>query len=643
MAKAATVTAEAGLSGLEFGLAIPGNVGGAVWANAGAHGSDVAAVLESALVLARGRDAGEPGPRRPRAGLPRQPLQARPAGTGPQRSSSARRSAWSPTIRRQIRARLDEIRRWRRAHQPLGIPSCGKRLPESARGAVRRRARRALWPQGPPDRRRGRLREARQLDRQRPARLGRGRPGARRAGARHRGARDRRHACLRDPVHGRLVGLAGGSTRRGAARPAIRHERPAGGPHDAGVPPVPVAVVYGGPSAEHDVSIVSGTAIADALAGAGHPVSQLLVDLDGGWWLLPADHRRDGRPGRRLRRPRRARRGRPLRAPARRSAGIAAAVPQPVVFVALHGPFGEDGTIQAILESAGLAYTGAGIAASAVGMDKPFFKRIARGAGLPVLPWVEVTARAGPPIGRASGRSWRVRGDAPRRASHRQAGLARLVGRDVDRLGPDERDAIVELALRYDARALVEPCLTDAAGAGGGGARQLDRRLPDLRARRGDPEPRLLRLRRQVPRRRRAILTPWPAIDDRTGRRRAHGSPRQRSSSSAAGLGAGRLPAGSWQPARSTSTRSTRSRGSRRSASSRDGRGRRRPVRRPLRPDRGAGHRAARRRSPPGGSARRTFRDDRPPGPPGRAAPVDVPPSGARRRASRRAGRWPLS
>ena len=67
-------------------------------------------------------------------------------------------------------------------------------------------------------------------------------------------------------------------------------------------------------------------------------------------------------------------------------------MPQPVVFVALHGPFGEDGTIQAILESAGLAYTGAAIAASAVGMDKPFFKRIARSAGLPILPWVDVTA-----------------------------------------------------------------------------------------------------------------------------------------------------------------------------------------------------------------------------------------------------------
>src|SRR5450759_3846759 len=158
-----------------------------------------------------------------------------------------------------------------------------------------------------------------------------------------------------------------------------------------GAPPVPVTVVYGGPSAEHDVSIVSGTAIADALAGAGHPVSQVLVDLAGGWWLLPADHRRDGRPGAAYDAPGSLGAGGPFTA-GEATARIAAAIPQPVVFVALHGPFGEDGTIQAILESAGLAYTGAGIAASAVGMDKPFFKRIARSAGLPILPWVDVTA-----------------------------------------------------------------------------------------------------------------------------------------------------------------------------------------------------------------------------------------------------------
>ena len=58
----------------------------------------------------------------------------------------------------------------------------------------------------------------------------------------------------------------------------------------------PVVVLLGGPSAEHDVSIVSGTAVSDALAAGGLDVRQVLIDLDGGWWWLPLDHRRNGRP-----------------------------------------------------------------------------------------------------------------------------------------------------------------------------------------------------------------------------------------------------------------------------------------------------------------------------------------------------------
>ena len=61
--------------------------------------------------------------------------------------------------------------------------------------------------------------------------------------------------------------------------------------------------------------------------------------------------------------------------------------------IALHGPFGEDGTVQALLEAAGLAYTGSGVAASAIGMDKTIFKRMCRGIGLPVVDWREVRGR----------------------------------------------------------------------------------------------------------------------------------------------------------------------------------------------------------------------------------------------------------
>jgi UDP-N-acetylmuramate dehydrogenase len=124
MAKAATITAAAGLSGLEFGLAIPGNVGGAVWANAGAHASDVAAVLESAVVLtADGSEA-----RLDDAGLGlayRDSRLKHPAPGTPQEVVLAATFRLAPDDPAAIRGRLEEIRRWRREHQPLGIPSAG--------------------------------------------------------------------------------------------------------------------------------------------------------------------------------------------------------------------------------------------------------------------------------------------------------------------------------------------------------------------------------------------------------------------------------------------------------------------------------------------------------------------------------------
>ena len=55
----------------------------------------------------------------------------------------------------------------------------------------------------------------------------------------------------------------------------------------------PIVVLIGGPSAEHDVSIVSGTAVGEALGGVGEEVRLVLIDLDGRWWWLPAGHRRD--------------------------------------------------------------------------------------------------------------------------------------------------------------------------------------------------------------------------------------------------------------------------------------------------------------------------------------------------------------
>ena len=224
----------------------------------------------------------------------------------------------------------------------------------------------------------------------------------------------------------------------------------------------PVVVVFGGPSAEHDVSILSGTAIAEALAGAGLAVEQRFIALDGGWWRLPDEHRRDGRPGAAYDDPV------ALGAEGPESIGatideLAARTPPPVVFIALHGPFGEDGRIQALLEAAGVAYTGPGVAASAIGMDKALFKRVARGIGLPVVDWREVRTdrwqrdRAlvlGELDAFASGA-----GDP--RLMIKPARLGSSVGMTIAH-GPDERPAALDLALRYDTVAVVEPYLAAA-------------------------------------------------------------------------------------------------------------------------------------------------------------------------------------
>ena len=129
MARAATETQRAGLTGLEFGLAIPGTVGGAVWANAGAHDAEIATVLESARVLAAdGTEAIVPAGE---LGLTyrdsrfKHPDGVEAGATAPRDvvvDATFRLSSADPEL---IKARLDDIRHWRQAHQPLGLPSAG--------------------------------------------------------------------------------------------------------------------------------------------------------------------------------------------------------------------------------------------------------------------------------------------------------------------------------------------------------------------------------------------------------------------------------------------------------------------------------------------------------------------------------------
>ena len=128
MARAATETQRAGLTGLEFGLAIPGTIGGAVWANAGAHDADVAAVLESARVLAA--DGSESVVLAADLALSYRDSRFKQAdhATDPGAPRDVVIDATfrlAPADPETIKGRLDDIRHWRQAHQPLGLPSAG--------------------------------------------------------------------------------------------------------------------------------------------------------------------------------------------------------------------------------------------------------------------------------------------------------------------------------------------------------------------------------------------------------------------------------------------------------------------------------------------------------------------------------------
>jgi D-alanine-D-alanine ligase len=155
-----------------------------------------------------------------------------------------------------------------------------------------------------------------------------------------------------------------------------------------------IAVLAGGRSGEHEVSLQSAASVVAALDRARYEVVVVGIDKDGGWRALPparfllnpGDPRRialaDGPPVL----PPRAGEVWPVSADTPDAA--VSGGPVDVVFPALHGTFGEDGTVQGLLELAGVAYVGAGVLGSAVGMDKDVAKRLLRDAGIPVADWV---------------------------------------------------------------------------------------------------------------------------------------------------------------------------------------------------------------------------------------------------------------
>jgi D-alanine-D-alanine ligase len=124
-----------------------------------------------------------------------------------------------------------------------------------------------------------------------------------------------------------------------------------------------VAVIYGGRSGEHEVSLRSAKSIMEAMDPEKYQVMHYLISPEGKWSPRPI-------------------------------------VPEPngnqhidVVFPVLHGTFGEDGTLQGLLELADLPYVGAGVLASSVSMDKEVMKRLAKERGLPVVDYLVLSSR----------------------------------------------------------------------------------------------------------------------------------------------------------------------------------------------------------------------------------------------------------
>jgi D-alanine-D-alanine ligase len=160
-----------------------------------------------------------------------------------------------------------------------------------------------------------------------------------------------------------------------------------------------VAVVFGGRSSEHAISCLTAGSVMAALDRDRYDIVPVGIARDGRWVLA------DGQPltieSGRL--PEVASDGLPLALPFDpASRGIVVVEPGQVprtlgevdvVLPLLHGPYGEDGTIQGLLELAGVRYTGAGVFASAASMDKAFMKVIWQGAGLPIGPHVVVGDR----------------------------------------------------------------------------------------------------------------------------------------------------------------------------------------------------------------------------------------------------------
>jgi len=187
----------------------------------------------------------------------------------------------------------------------------------------------------------------------------------------------------------------------------------------------------GGRSSEHDISVASARSVVEALDAARYDVRAVEIGQDGRWQLDSGQGRiGDGQ-------------GESLPVPAGGSPAPFEGVD--VVFPVLHGPFGEDGTVQGFLELADIAYVGAGVTASALCMDKDLFKAVMRDKGVPVVRSVTVLDRHRDRVENPFGYPVVVK----------PARLGSSVGISMVK-SPDELAAAVGLAFEHDEKILLE-------------------------------------------------------------------------------------------------------------------------------------------------------------------------------------------
>ena len=213
-----------------------------------------------------------------------------------------------------------------------------------------------------------------------------------------------------------------------------------------------VGVIYGGRSGEHEVSVASAASIFKHIDAEKYEAVPIRIEKTGRWSLggrvpqaLSAAAVLEGQ------------RTEALQA-IEPSAAVAASGID-VVFPVLHGPYGEDGTVQGLLELANVAYVGAGVLGSAAGMDKAVMKTLFAAGGLPIVPHLVALRREWERDGRDVTR--RVRDDLRYPVFVKPANLGSSVG--ISKARSDaELTVAMELALQFDRKIVIEAAVPDA-------------------------------------------------------------------------------------------------------------------------------------------------------------------------------------